>query len=219
MTIVDKENSLFQSWRESRRGFVPDGVVSEQDYLASSPSIVVILKEVNDPDGGNWDLRQFLRRKGGRPQTWNNVARWVHGIRNLGQGDDDWPNQYEEVSEEFRIEVLRSVCVMNLKKSPGTHTTEQATLTQVANEDADRIKAQYAIYDPDLTICGGSATGNLFKTVVGHGSLEWRQTRRGTWWYQRAPEKIVIEYYHPAAHVRAPLLHYGLIDAINELLN
>ena len=92
MTIRAEEDSLFQSWRTSRPAVAADGVVSEQDYHASSPSIVVILKEVNDPDGGNWDLRQFLR-DGGRSQTWNNVARWVHGIRNRGQ-DDDWRNQY-----------------------------------------------------------------------------------------------------------------------------
>ena len=214
MTIVAEEDSLFQSWREDRPGFVPDGVVSEQDYLASSPSIVVILKEVNDPGGGDWDLRQFLRN-GGRPQTWNNVARWVHGIRNCGQGDD-WPNQYAAISEECRVEVLRSICVMNLKKSPGTHTTERASLEKVATEDADRIQDQYAIYDPDLTICGG--TGDLFRTVVGHRRLEWRQTRRGIRWYQRASEKVVIAYSHPEARVQASLLHYGLIDAVNELL-
>ena len=160
-----------------------DGVVSEQDYLASSPSIVVILKEVNDPDSGGWDLRQFLR-DGGRPQTWDNVVRWVHGIRNRGQVDD-WPNQYEEISEWFRVEILRSICAINLKKSPGTHTAEMASLARIANEDAVRIQEQYAIYDPDLTICGG--TGELFRTV-------------------------------PEARVQDSLLHYGLIDAVNELL-
>ena len=46
-----------------------DGAVSERDYRASSPSIVVILKEVNDPRRNKgWDLRQFLR-EGGRPQA------------------------------------------------------------------------------------------------------------------------------------------------------
>ena len=215
MTIVAEEESLFQSWRENGPGFVDDGVVSEQDYRASSPSIVFILKEVNDPDGGGWDLRQFLREEGGRPQTWNNVARWVDGIRNRGQGDD-WPKQYGKISEEFRVKVLRSICVINLKKSPGTHTTEIASLTKVAKEDAPRIQSQYAIYDPDLTICGG--TGDLFRTVVRHEHLDWRQTRRGIWWYQRAPEKIVIAYPHPEARVQASLLHYGLIDAVNELL-
>ena len=214
MTIVSKEEFLFESWRTNRPGFVADGVVSEQDYLASSPSIVVILKEVNDPDGGGWDLREFLR-SGGRPQTWDNVARWVHGIRNR-EKIDDWADQYEEISERFRVEILRSICAINLKKSPGTHTTEMASLVKVANEDAIRIQAQYAIYDPDLTICGG--TGGLFRTVVGHKNLEWRQTRRGTWWYQRAPGKIVITYAHPEARVQDSLLHYGLIDAVNELL-
>ena len=214
MTIVAKEDFLFQSWRVDRPGFVDDGVVSEQDYVASSPSIVVILKEVNDLEGGGWDLRQFLR-DGGRPQTWDNVARWVHGIRNRGQVDD-WPNQYEKISGTLRVEILRSICAINLKKSPGTHTTEMASLARIANEDAVRIQAQYAIYDPDLTICGG--TGDLFRTVVGHENLEWRQTRRGIWWYQRAPGKIVIAYVHPEARVQDSLLHYGLIDAVNELL-
>ena len=214
MTIVAKEDSMFQSWRTDRPGFVKDGVVSEQDYLASSPSIVFILKEVNDPGGGGWDLRKDLR-DGGRRQTWDNVARWVHGIRNRGQVDD-WRNQYEEISEGFRVEILRSICVINLKKSPGTHTTEMASLARVAKEDAGRIQAQYAIYDPELTICGG--TGDLFRTVVGHENLEWRQTRRGIWWYQRTPGKIVIAYAHPEARVQHSLLHYGLIDAVNELL-
>ena len=58
MTIVAKEDFLFRSWRKDRPGFVKDGVVSEQDYLASSPSIVFILKEVNDPGCGGWDLRK-----------------------------------------------------------------------------------------------------------------------------------------------------------------
>ena len=140
MKVVFEEESLFQSWRKTRSGFVEDGVVSEQDYLVSSPSIVVILKEVNDPGGGNWDLRQFLREEGGRSQTWNNVARWAHGIRNRGQGDD-WPNQYEKISEEFRIEVLRSICVINLNKSPGTHTTKTEKLNKVATEDKVLIQS------------------------------------------------------------------------------
>ena len=204
MTILAEEDSLFQSWRTSRPAFAADGVVSEQGYHASSPSIVVILKEVNDPDGGNWDLRQFLR-DGARSQT--SVARWVYGIRNRGQ-DDDWRNQYEEISEEFRVEVLRSICVINLNKSPGTHTTKKEVLNKVANEDAVRIQSQYAIYNLDLTICGG--TGDLFRTVVGHEHLEWSQTRRGIWWYQRAPEKIVIAYSHPAAHASNP--HFCTMD-------
>jgi hypothetical protein len=31
--------------------------VSEADYLNTLPKIAIILKEVNDPGGGGWDLR------------------------------------------------------------------------------------------------------------------------------------------------------------------
>ena len=61
MKVVVEEESLFQFWRKTRSGFVEDGVVSEQDYLTSSPSIVVILKEVNDPDWSGTALRSLPR--------------------------------------------------------------------------------------------------------------------------------------------------------------
>ena len=41
------------------------------------------------------------------------------GFATVGKGTT-WPNQYEKISEEFRNEVLRSICVINLNKSPGT---------------------------------------------------------------------------------------------------
>ncbi|WP_305417770.1 hypothetical protein [Photobacterium leiognathi] len=54
MSITDKENNLFIEWKENRKGFVSDGLVSEQDYLNSDIKICIVLKEVNDPDGGGW---------------------------------------------------------------------------------------------------------------------------------------------------------------------
>ena len=212
MTIFETEKLLFSDWQENRDGFVRDGVVSETDYSNSTPKIAFILKEVNDPGGGGWDLREFVS-EGGRSKTWNNVARWVHGIRNLGS----LPNWdfYAEITNEFRIETLKSICAMNLKKSPGTHTTDHASLNAVANEDKEYIRRQYSIYDPDLTICGG--TGDLFKSVVGHESYKWNTTKRGIWWYERDINKYVVHFAHPEARVHSPLLVYGLLDAIREI--
>ncbi|WGC86175.1 hypothetical protein [Aeromonas caviae] len=78
-----------------------------------------MLKEVNDPDGGGWDLREFIA-DGARSQTWNNVARWVDGIRNI-ERDIPW-KEFDDINEEDRQSSLKSICAMNLKKSPGTHT-------------------------------------------------------------------------------------------------
>jgi hypothetical protein len=212
MSISDLEEHLFSQWQGSREGFVRDGVVSERDYLESNPRIAFILKEVNDPDGGGWDLREFIA-EGGRSQTWDNITRWVHGIRNR-RSIPNW-EFYSQITNEFRIEILKSICAINLKKSPGIHTTDNASLNAVANEDKAYIQRQYEIYDPDMTICGG--TGDLFKWVVGHDSKEWKTTSRGIWWYERDTNKYVISFSHPEARVHNPLLVYGLLDAINEI--
>tara|TARA_R110000782_G_scaffold268615_3_gene365273 strand:+ start:2719 stop:3372 length:654 start_codon:yes stop_codon:yes gene_type:complete len=212
MSIRASEEQLFVEWEAKRVGFVRDGVASEKSYKSSQPRIAFILKEVNDLGGGGWDLREFIY-EGGRPQTWNNVSRWIHGIRNR-QEIPEW-KFYEEISEEFRKELLSSICAMNLKKSPGTHTTEYTSLYAVANEDKKYIQNQYSIYDPELTICCG--TGELFKEVAEHESKEWKMTTRGIWWYERESGKFVISYAHPEARVQNSLLLYGLIDAVNEI--
>ncbi|WP_305819710.1 hypothetical protein [Photobacterium leiognathi] len=212
MSITDKENNLFIEWKENRKGFVSDGLVSEQDYLNSDIKICIVLKEVNDPDGGGWDLREFLAN-GARSQTWNNIVRWVRGIRNI-ECDIPWKD-LEHISEEERKSTLKSICAINLKKSPGTHTTDNASLNKVANEDSNYIERQFLLYNPDITICGG--TGDLFKGIAGFCEFEWKRTNRGIWWYERAPKKYVIAYCHPEARVDNPLIVYGLIDAIREI--
>lgn len=60
MSITEQEKELFALWSVNRKGFVFDGVVSETDYLASGLKVCFVLKEVNDIDGGDWDLRQFV---------------------------------------------------------------------------------------------------------------------------------------------------------------
>ena len=215
MTISEKEEELFKEWEKSRRPFVRDGVVSERDYLKSCPKIAFILKETNNP--GFNDLREFLR-DGGREESWNNVARWVHGIRNL-------PSEYEWFSYEektktkaFRRETLKSIVVMNLKKSPGGSTANAAALKNVAKEDAPYIQKQYAIYDPDITICGGVKTGDLFWEALHRDSdMKWKQTTRGIWWYSRSAHKFVVAVPHPEARVQDSLLLYALLDAIKEI--
>ena len=214
MTISAKEEELFKEWEKSRRPFVRDGVVSERDYLKSCPKIAFILKETNNP--GFNDLREFLR-DGGREESWNNVARWVHGIRNLPSEYEWFSHEKKTKTEAFRKETLKSVVVMNLKKSPGGSSAAYKALKNVAREDAPYIQKQYAIYDPDITICGGTeTTGGLFHDVV-HPRMKWKQTTRSIWWYSRSAHKFVVAVPHPEARVQDSLLLYALLDAIKEI--
>ncbi len=215
MTIFNREEELFKEWEKRRESFVRDGVVSEHGYRTSCPRIAFILKEANDP-GDDFDLRQFLQNQnGGKGTTWNNVARWVHGIRNL-PSECAW-SCYENVGARFRREVLRGIVAMNLKKSPGGSRTRNSELKSVTRDDAEFIQKQYALYDPDITICGGAdTTGELFRKVV-HPKMSWKQTTGGVCWYRRDIRKCVVAFTHPAARFGTMRMLGDLLNAIKEI--
>ena len=214
MDITLNEDALFAKWSNGRSDFVTDGVVSEVDYHNSALKICFVLKEVNDLGGGGWDLRQFIR-EGARYQTWNNVTRWVRCIKEIDV-DHTWAD-VESVTDEDRVNVLSSICVMNLKKSPGSHTTERIGFDKAVEEDKEYIKEQYHLYYPDITICGG--TGWHLRHALCLNENEIFVTKRGVQWFVNHLNKPVIIYSHPEARVSPNLLLYGLIDAIKEILD
>lgn len=215
-SLEQKEEELFGQWRASwSDSFVTDGAVDPNAYVASSPRILFLLKEANDPDGGGWCLREFLRR-GGRPQTWNNITRWVQAIRRL---PDEVPwDDLRCVAESNRREMLQAIAVVNLKKLPGGHTTERKDFWEVVQRDAHWIRDQVALYDADLIVCCGTDLGSAFKVFIEPNRNPWRVTSRGVEFLEYAPRKFVLIYLHPEARVSDNILHYGLIDAVRELL-
>lgn len=213
MKIHEKENLLFSKWAKERTGFVADGVIDEDEYLNSRVKIMFVLKEVNDSGGGNWDLREFVR-EGARQQTWDLITRWVYGIRNLDK-EINW-SSIENITIGQRKDVLKSICAINLKKSPGGHTTNAEDFYKVALNDKQYINEQVKLYDPDLIICCG--TGELFSDLVFEKLQNWRVTSRGIWYHEFSTNKFLIAYSHPEARVQKCLLYYGLIDALKEIL-
>lgn len=216
MTINEKEKVLFDEWQTNREGFVADGLVDEGSYLESSLRLMFVLKEVNDPGGGYWDLRQFIR-EGGRRQTWDNITRWVKGIRSLPL-DLKW-DEISEISAAQRRDALMSICAINLKKSPGGHTTDNQRLCEVSNKDKTFICRQFALYEADVVIGCGKVTTDLMYGLVDFGCApKWMMTTRGIWYHEYFPKKYFISYAHPEARVADCLLYYGLIDALREIL-
>ncbi|MDO6677085.1 hypothetical protein [Shewanella sp. 4_MG-2023] len=215
MSIAEKEKELFESWEPQRKGFVKDGVVSEQDYLKSGIKICFILKEVNDDgeDGGGWDLRKYLY-DGARGSTWNNVVRWTRVIRAINE-NIHW-HELEDVSDKHRKEQLRSICSMNLKKSPGGMTTVHWELDQAVIEDKEKLRHQYNLYDADITICGG--TGWHMLDVLDINRDEIKTTSRGVNYFTNTSGKPVLMYNHPAARTSHAMLTYSLLDAVREIL-
>lgn len=213
MKLSEREDALFDRWRPLRPQFVADGAADEDAYFLSSRRLLFVLKEVNDPNGGNWDLRQFMR-EGGRPQTWDNITRWVEGIRML-PSDLPW-SKVETIDHARRLRILRSIAAVNLKKSPGFHTADPRQLAIAASEDKFFLNEQVALYEPDLIICCG--VGKVFHWPVDLGVVPaWKRTSRGVEFHEYRPGRFVISYVHPQARVANNLLYYGLVDAVREI--
>lgn len=235
--LTDRENDLFEDWSQELGSelFVRDGAVDPEAHESCCVKLLFVLKEVNDPGGGGWDLRCFLKG-GGHASTWNNVARWVEGIetvvkRRRTHGDladevipwETLVGRGRELKEERRKKWLRQIVVVNLKKTPGGGSTDYDELEKAVNRDRSRIEQQLSLYAPDYVIMCGSRISDLLvgaesksKGIYQHDDKAWRRTARGIW-YREIGTTPFIAYWHPQARLPAPLLHYGLIDAVREL--
>ena len=218
--IKEEEEKLFNEWKLIRPGFCPDGIVEEQNYLDSNPKIMFVLKEVNK----EFNLKDKLKNpEFKRKFTWDNIARWTYGIKNLDK-DIQWIElEKNEFITKIRKELLSTICIINIKKSYGGYKTDINELKKIAEQDKIFLKNQFQIYykelstRPDLIICCG--TSKIFNRLVDiPDKNKCGTTSKGIKYIRYDNNKFLILYHHPEARVKDNLLFYGLIDAIKELL-
>lgn len=212
--MLAQQKALFDEWKQDRKFFVTDGVVDENEYISAPKKLLFLLKEVNG--GESWDLCEFIC-KGGRPQTWDNIARWVEGLFNLDV-EISWEELEgdKESRKQRRINMLKKICVVNVKKSPGVETSINKEIRDAGKQDAEFLRKQLDIYEPEIIICCG--TDGVYSKEIAENKLDWRRTSRGIW-YTYDKDRLVIAYVHPEARVQSSLIYYGLIDAVKEILN
>lgn len=210
---LKKENIFLDDWAAKVSGFIRDGIVDHEFYWKSGIKILFLLKEVNG--GEDWDLREFLR-EGGRKQTWDNVTRWVIGINHL-ERDIPW-RELETITEEQRIENLQQIAVVNVKKTPGGHTSALEQITEAAIDNGEMLCNQINMCQPDIIICGGTS-GNYFNNITEYSNPVWKQTKHGIWYVVEPTGRIIVEYSHPEARIKDCLLYYGLVDAVREIIS
>lgn len=222
--ILDKELELFEEWSKVRKGFSPDGVANEEEYLKSNIKLLFILKEVNDKKREGVDMKDFLYHGAyGRPQTWENITRWIFGIKNIERHINWKEIEHRKFFNENRNHLLPTISAINLKKSPGGHTTNPIELIQIANEDKVFLNSQFKLYFdnskvcPDIIIaCGVS---DIFHGFVKMDIGQWKITSRGVYYYEFKKGRYFIKYSHPEARVADNILYYPLVDSIREILN
>lgn len=212
MSIKDAETKLFNQLKINTPSIVTDGVINEKEYLDSKYKILYIMKEVNSYQNGGWSLAEFISN-GAIPQTWDNIARWTEGILNL-EKDFDW--EYLSRANDLRRSIyLKKIASINLKKTPGRHTSIYNEIRLATKNNKEIIKKQVDIYQPDIIICCG--TSGLFVKDCLESGLTWQMTSRGIE-YMILDNTIIVSFSHPEARVADQYLYYALIDAIREIL-
>lgn len=174
---------------------VSDGIVDPALYFSRAETPVralFVLKEANDPNGGGWDLRDFLR-DGGRWQTWNNVTRWATALGAAG----GTPAYGMRVDETRRKEVLPHIAAVNLKKVPGESVSCREEILRAAKENAGLIRKQIEECRCDVIVCCGEGVAEGLEEAFVEGELVWAKCsgRR----YGRCGDAIVLDFWHPAA--------------------
>ena len=196
-------DALFAKWKASHNfnAFISDGIVDPEHY--ETPHILFVLRDMNCQS--EHDLCADLRRDGSGWKTWNNIGRWTKALLD---GDEEYP---QDMSMMSRVEQLKRVAVMNLKKEGGVSRTAGNELLESVQAQHEMIYEELCLCDPSIIICCGltasGITGNatLLKDHVLPVSTEWTSFRSKTfdrdWWYflTEINEKQVpvISFCHP----------------------
>lgn len=208
--ITEEENKLFAELRTYNPDIIDDGVADEEGYLSAKYKIMYVLKEVNG--GKSWSLREFVQN-GGRPQTWDNIARWTEAILDL-DAERPW-SYWEKDNEARRNRILKMICAVNVKKTSGGHTSNADEIYQAAMDNSLILQKQLNLYNPDIIICCGTEKA-FVDACYKNQELNWKMTSRGIWYFVDNG-KVVISFAHPEARVKDCFLHYALVDAVREI--
>lgn len=220
MFIREQENELSTRWKSylhaHNQHFIADGVVNEAEWEAAPRKIVFLLKETNSKDY-EWDEREYLNNyatAGYHTATVGKLAQWVDGAV-LENKPDDWSRvEGRTASLEAKTALLRKICWVNIKKTPGKGTVVKESYEEyfAHQENRDFLREQLELYKPDLIVCCGTFDQLLMLKPTGKERITSRGIRVSH--FGSVP---VLDHYHPGAFMKNYLLYYSLCDAIREL--
>lgn len=218
MTIIEKQNNLFDRWQGDQTQFVRDGLIDEATYMTTNPKVVFALK---DDYGPPEDLSNYVRENGAG-HTWATVARWCYGLQNLHR-DVPWAEvaPYGGNTHSQKRPLLSRVGIMNMKKIPGVNATTdvEAVRTYIKiPENKEFLKEQWSLYSPQLTICAGGLPFDSMRFILDASKNPIQTTLRGQRYWQEKDGRIILESCHPAARYPASVKYYMTIDAAREVL-
>lgn len=189
---------------------VYDGVVDEDCFAKQDKKILFLLKDGNDPnryeDGNGYTYRDLYgtamaTTANETPKTrlytmWRYMCMWVRIIEDPSfKLEQCWNN-----SDGFDVDAMRGylthIATVNIKKSAGKGTNDETyvpALTRAVEHYYDLIKAEIALIQPNLVVCG-----DTFDYVKGQYDVEVKKLSNGRRYFVY-DNSVYLEYWHPSA--------------------
>ena len=193
---------LFAAWQANPNynisAFIQDGIVDPSKY--SQPHVLFILRDMNC--ASPCDLCHELRTTGSGWKTWNNVARWAKALLT---GCEEYPLDID------RVDFLKRVAVLNLKKEGGRARAVKAELESATAMHHKEILQEIQLCEPKIILCCGAGNANLLQKYVFRGNAtEWKSDLNSkffkkNWFYYYAKingdDIPVVSFCHPQVTV------------------
>ena len=137
-------------------GFVRDGIINLESWKKQKARVCFILNEAGGrldmehyPDG--FDLAAEWNEKGSFSKFMFKIAVWTKAVQDAFIPPITY-NKQEVV--KIRDELIRSIAVVNIKKTDGQRRSDFEVLQHYAIEDAEEIKKELELVNPNIIICG-----------------------------------------------------------------
>ena len=191
--MIDQKQQLeklFDRWKQKPNhttDFIEDGIVNQTEWSKQKVKVLFFLKEAY---GGSFDLAKALDNEGadfGRSQIWPRVAVWTQAVYDSTEP----PRQYDEPQGTRADNLIRSIAVINIKKSHGQNKSDDADLMKFLAADKAELTEELNIINPDVILCGN--TLHLLQAVnIFPGA---RKGKSDDYFWNG---KLIINYWHPS---------------------
>lgn len=207
---IKEQNKVFEKHRKKYDKFCEDGIVNGIDYIMSNFKICYILKETNSAIG--FDLAKFVR-EGCCGATWNNISRWTAGLLFNKEFDD-----VKSISKDDRIKYLAPIAAINLKKTPGSASSNNKVIRQFARDDKAYILDELKAIDPEIIICCG--TGDIFiEEILDKDASNFKKANDDLFYYWHN-DKLILKYRHPQWRRKtSEYLFKNLVPYVNKIID
>ena len=201
----------------SRQGaFIKDGVICSEKWNKSDTQTKVLFfnKEAHSASKKEFlDLREVIREdwKGPKGNMWQRMSELAYLLQHFYT--EGFTN-LNSITEDEKKNALLSSAFINIKKSGGTKSSEEASLLKYWDSDKELLLEQIKQIKPDFVILG-----NIYSIVSDHFSFV-SHCRDSEGYFFTSPSFnncVFVNYWHPAYQVPADMYFYTLAYQLQKL--